>query len=157
MNHEQRERLAFLQRVIGKEIRYLDYSLQQVSGIEFTAENAAKLSADDALAETVEAFISRFARLQDNTGDKLLPAWLKALGERTGAAIDNLDRAEKLGLLDSADRWLEIRQLRNQMVHEYIESPQILGNALEAAKAYCPVMIRFARNLISDLQQRGLV
>ncbi len=30
MNHEQRERLAFQQRVIDKEIRYLDYSLQQV-------------------------------------------------------------------------------------------------------------------------------
>ena len=44
--------------------------------------------------ERVEAFVSRFGRLQDTLGDKLLPLYLQALGERRGATIDNLDRAE---------------------------------------------------------------
>jgi hypothetical protein len=48
------------------------------------------------------AFVSRFGRLQDTVGDKLLPALLSALAEPVGPAIDNLDKAEKLGLLESA-------------------------------------------------------
>lgn len=156
MNDTQ-ERLIFLKRVIKKEISHLQYSLEQIKSIEFTPENTSRLETDQELAETVEAFVSRFARLQDNVGDKLLPNWLKALGEKTGAAIDNLDKAEKFGLLDSADRWLEIRQLRNLMVHEYIESPEVLGNALESAKAYCAVLMEFANKIISDLEVRQII
>ncbi|WP_018716289.1 hypothetical protein [Arhodomonas aquaeolei] len=51
----------------------------------------------------MEAFVSRFAHLQDTLGDKLLPAYLAALGERKGALLDNLDRAERLELVPSAD------------------------------------------------------
>ena len=151
------ERLTFLKRVITKEIKHLEYSLDQLKPIHFTPENTSRLEMDQELAETVEAFVSRFSRLQDNTADKLLPNWLRALGETTGAAIDNLDKAEKFGLLNSADRWLEIRQLRNFMVHEYIESPEVLGNAIESAKAYCPTLIMFANSMITDLEARKII
>jgi hypothetical protein len=43
--------------------------------------------------------------------------------EGAGAVFENLDRAEKLGLLSSADDWLAVRKLRNLMVHEYIDHP----------------------------------
>jgi len=43
---------------------------------------------------------------------------LAALGEKPSSAIDNLDRAERLGLLKSVDEWITMRNLRNQMVHE---------------------------------------
>jgi len=56
--------------------------------------------------------------LQDTIGDKLLPAWLDILNEKTKVSIGNFDKAEKIGVLSSVDRWLELRQLRNQMVHE---------------------------------------
>ena len=39
----------------------------------------------------VEAFVSRFCRLQDTLGDKLLPALLKALGEPDRALLINLE------------------------------------------------------------------
>ncbi len=53
---------------------------------------------------TVKA-VGRFGRLHDTVGDKLLPALLPALGETPGPAIDNLDRAERLGWVDFADTW----------------------------------------------------
>ena len=53
--------------------------------------------------------------------------------EETGAVLENLDRAEKLGLLNSADDWLAVRKLRNLMVHEYIDHPTTLHMALHAA------------------------
>ena len=36
--------------------------------------------------------------------------------ERVGAVLENLDRAERLGLIDGADDWLAVRKLRNLMV-----------------------------------------
>lgn len=63
--------------------------------------------------------MGRFARLQDMVGDKLLPVLLTALGEAPAEAIDNLDRAEHLGFIVSADEWVTLRTLRNQMAHEY--------------------------------------
>ncbi|SFX09905.1 hypothetical protein [Marinospirillum alkaliphilum] len=157
MKPELAERLQFLQRVIEKEIQHLRYSASQVFQNAMTPETAASLQHNEILAEKVEAFASRFSRLQDTVGDKLLPAWLRALGEHTGAVIDNLDRAEKLGMLKSADQWLEIRLIRNQMVHEYIEQPEILANALNLAASFQPELEHFALALIKDLQSRGLL
>ncbi len=157
MTNSLEERLAFLQRVIDKEVRHLRYSSARVFDRPFDAERAESLASDEALAERVEAFASRFCRLQDTVGDKLLPLWLQALGEKRGAVIDNLDKAEKLGALRSADRWLEIRQTRNQMIHEYIESAQVLTDALNAAHDYQDQIIAFANAMLSDAMKRGFI
>jgi len=157
MNDNLVERLRFLKRVVEREIKHLRYSSDSVFVSPFTEARAAKLGENEALAEKVEAYTSRFCRLQDTTGDKLLPIWLRALGERTGAVADNLDRAEKLGVLDSADKWLEIRQIRNQMIHEYIESPQVLADALNTAHGYQATLMAFANAMLTDAEQRKLL
>ena len=130
-------RLQFLARVVRKECKHLSTTDQRLFGGSFTVEQAARLEEDPDLAERVEAFVGRFGRLQDTLGDKLLPLLLAALGERLSAAIDNLDRAERLGLLKSADEWLVMRKLRNQMVHEYVEDPVVLSNALQTGHTLC--------------------
>ena len=114
----------------------------------------AQLDIDPLLAERLDAFVSRFGRLQDTVTDRLLPALLQAMAEPRGAALENLDRAEKLGWLDSADQWLEMRKLRNQMVHEYIEDRVVLTDALQAGHAFVPMMLAVASRLIEKTQQR---
>lgn len=114
----------------------------------------AQLDIDPLLAERLDPFVSRFGRLQDTVTDKLLPALLQAMAEPRGAALENLDRAEKLGWLDSADQWLEMRKLRNQMVHEYIEDRVVLTDALQAGHAFVPMMLAVASRLIEKTQQR---
>jgi hypothetical protein len=99
----------------------------------------------------------RIGRLQDTLDDKLLPALLTALGERLGAAIDNLDRAERLGFIPSADDWMTMRKLRNRMIHEYIENPVILADALEAGHRYVPVLVDVSARLRAELERRGWV
>jgi len=81
----------------------------------------------------LDAFVSRYGRLQDTLGDKLLPAILRASLEKTGAQLDNLLRAEKLGWIESTQSWIELRELRNRLVHEYLESADDLLNALQQA------------------------
>jgi len=139
------ERLAFLARVTEKECVHLLQTDARLFGDLFTVEDAQKIELDPILAERLDAFVSRFGRLQDTVEDKLLPALLISMAEKPGAAIDNLDRAEKLGFIESADAWMEMRRLRNQMVHEYIEDLAILASALRTGHAFVPSLVKSAR------------
>jgi len=148
-------RLQFLVRVVRKECQHLTTTDQRLFGSLFTLEQAIRLEADPDLAERVEAFVGRFGRLQDTVGDKLLPLLLDTLGEKTFAAIDNLDRAERLELLQSADEWMAMRNLRNQMVHEYVEDPVVLISALQTGHAFVPTLIAAANKMIAEIERRG--
>lgn len=148
-------RLQFLSRVVRKECQRLSSTDKRLFVNLFTLEQVMCLEADLDLAERVEAFVSRFGRLQDTVGDKLLPLLLDALGEKPSAAIDNFDRAERLKLIQSADEWMTMRMLRNQMVHEYVEDPAILVSALQTGHAFVPALIAAANKMIAEIERRG--
>ena len=147
-------RLEFLTRVVRKESRYLILTDERLFADLLEPAGLERVLQDSVLAERLDAFVSRLGRLQDTLADKLLPALLDASAEPRGAPIDNLDRAEKLGWLSSADQWLDMCKLRNQMVHEYIEDQVILMNALQAGHAFVPVLAQVAETLASQVQQR---
>ena len=149
------ERLRFLISVVGKECKHLKATDQRLFASPFTPHTAAQLEADAELAERVEAFASRFGRLQDTLGDKLLPLYLSALGEKSSAAIGNLDRAERLGLIKSTDEWMAMRNIRNQMVHESIEDLNVLTSALLTGHAFVPALISTATTITSEAEKRG--
>lgn len=142
-----RERLKFLRRVVDREIKHLDYAASQAFGSPLTYEAVDKLDTMPELALRVEAFTSRFCRLQDTLGDKLLPTLLKAMGEPDRALLINLEKAEKYGWLESAEQWIALRQLRNQMIHEYIEDSQTLFDALTTAHNNMDTLRQFAESL----------
>jgi len=148
-------RLQFLTRVVRKECQHLSTTDQRLFGCLFTLEQATRLEEDPELAERVEAFVGRFGRLQDTVGDKLLPLLLTALGEKVSAAIDNLDRAERMGLVESADSWMAMRNLRNQMVHEYVEDPVVLTSALQTGHAFVSGLIATANRMLAEIERRG--
>ena len=75
---------------------------------------------------------------------------LAALGETPSAAIDNLDRAERLGLLNSADEWLTMRKLRNQ-----VEDLTVLASALQTAHEFMPSLIAAASKMMAEIERRG--
>ena len=143
-------RLEFLSRVTEKECKHLLDTDHRLFGNLFTIEDAKKIEADPILAERLDAFVCRFGRLQDTVGDKLLPALLSALGETPGPAIDNLDKAEKFGFIESADVWMEMRRLRNQMVHEYIEDLAVLCSALRSAHVFVAELVTAARRCVAE-------
>jgi hypothetical protein len=157
MNIERnlRLRLQFLSRVAEKECYSLNRTTERLFAEPFTLERARQLGNEDELSERVEAFAARFARLQDTLGDKFLPQLLAALGERRATALDNLDIAERLGWLPSADEWQAIRRLRNQMVHEYIEDPQILVSAIQTAQQFVPTLTGVNSKFQEVLRERG--
>ena len=157
MNQNLRARLAFLLETVALESAHLLATDTRLFAEPFTAERAATLPTDDTLAERLDAFTARFGRLQDTAGDKLLPTLLQLLGEPVGSALDNLDRAARLGLLPGdSEGWLAARALRNRMVHDYIRNPAPLAEAVNAAHAAVPMLVGFAEACRAYAEARGL-
>jgi len=155
--HLTRQRLQFLARVIHRESQHLRETSERLFSQPFTQEIAATLARDSLLSERVEAFVARFSRLQDNLGDKMIPQLLQALGEKPTTVIDNLDKAEYLGWITSADEWQAMRKLRNQMVHDYIEDLAILTSAIQTAHVFIPTLLAASQRLLDELRNRGYI
>ena len=148
-------RLQFLARVVQRECVHLNQTTERLFAQRFTVERAKTVANDPELSERLEAFVSRFSRLQDTLGDKLIPQLLGALGEQQATVMDNLDRAERLGWLSSADQWQAIRRLRNQMVHDYIEDLKILTSSIVTAQGFVSMLTEVAQNLRDEIDRRG--
>ncbi len=72
------------------------------------------------------------------------------------AAIDHLDRAERLGWPSSADNWLSAHQLRNQMTHGYIRARYSPAPCrLVAGHALVPMLTSASDKLLAGIDKRG--
>ncbi len=133
----------FLQtlEIVYREGSHLSYSWGRVYSQPIDTSWVKDLDTRPEVAEQLEAFVSRFGRMQDTIADKLLPRWLIALAETPGSQIETLNRAEKLGVVESVERWLEARALRNRLVHEYIGRADDFAADLLLAKEYSLVLV----------------
>ncbi len=93
--------------------------------------------------------------MQDTLGDKLLPLFLKRTAEPVGTAIENLNRAEKRGLIASVSEWLGARQLRNLLVHDDIDDLAVLLESLQQAKATSILLINTANRIKNYAEKIG--
>jgi hypothetical protein len=83
-----------------------------------TLENYLKL---DKIANSfIDQLVFRFLKLQDTMGESLLKTTLKLSYDynKQMSFIDILNRLEELELLEK-QVWLELRELRNDIAHEY--------------------------------------
>lgn len=144
----EKARLQMLQETAKLELLHLQQTNQRLFAQPWSQEAMANKMLDIDFAERVDAFVARFGRLQDLLGDKYLPAWLRAVQESVGTALENLDRAEKLGLVQSADAWISVRKLRNQLVHEYVGRMDILHDALFQANDQVSLLAFTANQLV---------
>jgi len=144
----EKARLQMLQETAKLELLHLQQTNQRLFAQPWSQDAMANKMLDIDFAERVDAFVARFGRLQDLLGDKYLPAWLRAVQEPVGTALENLDRAEKLGLVQSADAWISVRKLRNQFVHEYVGRMDILHDALFQANDQVGLLAFTANQLV---------
>lgn len=139
---EEASASRFLQTlaIVSREGLHLAYSRQHLYMHSIDSTWVEGLEQDQELAEKLEAFVSRFGRMQDTITDKLLPRWLIALAETPGSLIETLNRAERLGVMEDVERWLEARKLRNRLVHEYMEDPEQFAEDLMLAREYSEIL-----------------
>lgn len=96
--------------------KVFDHSVQVCSKI------GTKSTYSQAEADAYEALTSRFARLSDLLTHKVLRTIEAEELEPQGSLIDRINRAEKRGAIESAATLRKIRELRNEIAHEYSPS-----------------------------------
>lgn len=76
---------------------------------------------NDDQVRVLDQFILRFTKLQDAMGNHLFPAILTYLQEpyEDRPMLDKLNRLEKLGYLEKAQTWQDIRNIRNKFANDY--------------------------------------
>ena len=70
--------------------------------------------------ESIDSLTSKFSRTSDIYLQKVLCSIWMLLCEDTVPLIDLLNRAEKMMIIVSAEELLQMRDIRNQIAHEYL-------------------------------------
>ncbi|MDQ3018969.1 MAG: hypothetical protein M3R36_00110 [Bacteroidota bacterium] len=85
-----------------------------------------------------DVLTSRFSRLSDYIIQKAIRTIDKIDEEDAGTVRDRLNRAEKKELISSTDEFVEIRNLRNDITHEYI--PEEMSEIFNGVMRYTPIL-----------------
>jgi len=95
--------------------------------------------------ESFDSLTSKFNRTSDIFTQKVLRSVWMLLHEPFVPFIDMMNKGEKMLILQSADQMIEIRDLRNQITHEYIP---------EAIRDLVPEVIELTSQLIESVTSR---
>jgi predicted nucleotidyltransferase len=88
--------------------------------------------------EAIDQYLFRFAKLQDTLGKRVFRMIVSEYEENaeTLTFFDVLNRLEKIGLLDDVNVWKRLRDVRNNISHQYDDEPQEMAEALNNIFAY---------------------
>ncbi len=79
----------------------------------------------------LDAYLKRFSSVQDFLGAKIFSLLLEISGINCSKMSEVLYHIEKEEIIDSLDNWIELREIRNELEHDY---PEELKEALEDLK-----------------------
>jgi len=116
---------------------YLRYSISQVTAL-LPIENWQALEPEQ--HETLAAFRVRFSEYQEHMG-KTMKAIAVEEEKPTEPFTAVLNYMEKLGCIESVDRWKIIRELRNAVNHEYEEDLHVLHEFFEQMIQVSPELL----------------
>ena len=115
------EKRALYKKQIDKEIANLDKS---ITALSHSYDKCRKIGETKEYGldeqEGFEALTSRFARSSDILTQKVLKSLFILLHENIKTIIDSANLLEKLDIIDNADELLNIREVRNQIAHDYV-------------------------------------
>jgi len=102
--------------------------------------------------ESCEALTSRFARLNDLLVQRVFRTLDQIELMDEGSPLDRLQRAEARNIIASAERWRELRMLRNAIAHDYLieSADRVLLEALAAA----PELLETAKRIAEYVEHK---
>lgn len=138
-------------RLIERQLQYLD----KMRGYLQYSHNRARLIAGNpdwaALTpeqhESLAAFRVRFSEFQEHLGKVMRAVAIEeeVNAERFGSVLAFM---EKIRVLDDAEHWKLIRELRNVVNHEYEEDASKLGEFFTALVGETPVVFGYLQRLV---------
>jgi hypothetical protein len=101
-------------------LQRLQYAVSQTEGLFPLGKESYQLL-DDAQTGSIDQLIFRFTKLQDELGTNTFRYLLVYLQEDIldKPFRDILNRLERLKIIDSSDTWLTLREIRNDLTHDY--------------------------------------
>lgn len=124
---------------LAKAVEALEYSERKCRVL------AGKADYDLEEQERFEALTARFARAADILTQRALRMVFALLQEEARTRLDAANLAEKIGIVQNADILLNIRELRNQIAHEYVRDQ--LNTLFADVLRYVPEL----RKVVTDL------
>ncbi len=95
----------------------------------------------------LDMMTTRFGKLQDIIGLKIFPIILNLLEEDAVAFIDKLNKLEKLGYIEDANWWVELREIRNKIAHDYPDDHDLICSHISVVIVKAAELIEFWQKL----------
>ncbi len=118
--------------LMDKATEYLRYSYKRCQAIEKSEDYT------DEELEHFESLTGRFARLSDLLIQKIFRLIDQLDLEDLGTVRDRINRAEKKELISSSEEFVDIRELRNNIAHQY--DPTAIISVFIDVQHYCPLL-----------------
>ncbi|WP_340112501.1 hypothetical protein [Maribellus mangrovi] len=135
--------------LLKKAVNTLSLSVEKCNAIfpnsEYTFENM----------ESFDSLTSKFGRCSDLYTQKVLRTIWILLHEPFVPFIDMLNKGEKMNIIESADQLLEIRDLRNQITHEYI--PEAITDLIPEVIANCSYLENNIEHTFRFIEKRNWI
>ena len=135
-------------RLIAQLEEHLANLDKSISGLVYSFDKCVaiggKAEYDLEEQESFEALTSRFARTSDILTQKVFKSLFILLQENVKTAIDAANCLEKLEIIENAEDLLNVRELRNQIAHEYVESN--LKDLFSDVLRYVPELKKIVNN-----------
>lgn len=104
--------------------------------------------------ESFEALTSRFARTSDILTQKVIKTLFSLMQEHPKTFLDTANLVEKVEIINNADDLLNIRELRNQIAHEYVNDD--LRALFSDVLQFVPELERVVKNVKTYVEDKNL-
>ena len=131
--------------LLEKQLFWLNHSFDEVQKI------GLKLEYEVSEFDSYENLCSRFSRMIDFLVRKIFRSIDAVEFENQGTLIDTVNHAHKRGLFENIDIVRQIKDLRNEISHEYIDDA--LQDLFEDIMRLTPFLIQMAETTLKYTQQ----
>ncbi len=131
--------------LLEKQLFWLNHSFDEVQKVGLKSEY--EVSEFD----SYENLCSRFSRMIDFLVRKIFRSIDEVEFENQGTLIDTVNHAHKRGLFETIDSVRQIKDLRNEIAHEYIDDA--LQDLFEEIVRLTPFLIEMAETTLKYTQQ----
>jgi len=132
--------------ILKENIKLLNLSADWVRH-SYSQTEAIKINTNYAVEEfdKLENLTSRYARTTDMLVNKVLRSIDTVESEDIGTIIDIMNRAEKRGIVSSAELLHILKDLRNNIAHEYKIAE--ITKFFDDVKKYTPLLLEVIKNV----------
>lgn len=145
-------KLNALMRTVNIHVQKINLAIQKIGHLFPMDAKIVRSISDDEEFSWIEVLVTRFSKLQDFIGNKLMNEFLLSTGDSIDnmTVLDKIHKLEKLGIIENEDIWMSMRNVRNHLTHEYPDHPELTAQYLNQMFNLVPNLL----NLVEQFKKR---